>query len=54
MNNGDSTGYFPLERGTGQGDPVSACLFIPGLEILSVRTRQNEQIKGICISDHKL
>ena len=28
MNNGHSTGYFPLERGIRQGDPLSACSFI--------------------------
>ena len=26
MNNGHSTRYFPLERETRQGDPISACL----------------------------
>ena len=54
MNNGHSTGYFPLERGTRQGDPVSAYMFILALEILFIRIRQNEQIKGTCISDYEL
>ena len=31
MNNGFSTGYFALERGTRQGDPLSACHFILAL-----------------------
>ena len=54
MGNGHSTGYFGLERGTRQGDPVSAYLLIFALEILFIRIRQNEQIKGICISDQEL
>ena len=31
MNNGHSTGYFLLERGATQGDPLSANLFILAL-----------------------
>ena len=27
INGGTSTGYFPLERGSRQGDPISAYLF---------------------------
>ena len=55
MNNGHSTRYFPLEKGTRQGNPFSAYLFILNLEILSIRICQNEQIKSICISnDHEL
>ena len=36
MNNGFSTGYFALERGTRQGDRLSACLFILALEVMLI------------------
>ena len=52
MNNGHSTGYFPLERGTRQGDFISAYLFILCLETLLIQIRENENIKGIGIGDY--
>ena len=54
MNNGHSTGYFPLERGTGQNDPLSAYLFILCLETLFIQIRENENITGIGIGDYQV
>ena len=54
MNKGHSTGFFPLERGTRQGDPISAYLFILALEILFLQVRQNIDIQGIMIDGHEI
>ena len=54
MNNGSSTGYFYLVRGTHQGDPISAYLFILALEILFIQIRNNHQIKGIMIDGYEI
>ena len=49
MNNGNATGYFLLKRGTRQGDPLSAYLFIFVLEILLIQIRNNKDINGLVI-----
>ena len=45
MNNGFSTGYFSIERGTRQGDPLSAYVFLC-LEIRFIQIRSDSSIKG--------
>ena len=54
INNCHSTGFFPLERGTRQGDPLSAFLFILCLETLFIQIRDNESIKGININTYQI
>ena len=49
INGGVSTGYFPLERGSRQGDPISAYLFIIVMEVFFTMIRSNPNIKGLDI-----
>ena len=54
MNIGQATGFFSCERGTRQGDPLSAYLFISVLEILFIQVRSNQNISGLEIFGHEV
>ena len=54
MNNGHSTGYFPLSSGTRQGDPISAYLFILVMEIFFIQVRTNPDNKGLTLFGYEL
>ena len=44
---GNLSSYFYTERGCKQGDPISQYLFILCIEILAIKMKNNEKIKGI-------
>ena len=46
---GTTTNYFELEKGTRQGDPISAYLFILVLEIVFVFTKESKKISSLNI-----
>ena len=54
LNDGISTGYFKIERGTRQGDPLAPYVFILVIEVLAAMVRQNEDIKGITINGQEI
>ena len=52
INGGNTTTYFKLEKGTRQGDPISAYLFILVLEIVFLSIKENKNIKGLIRFNH--
>ena len=52
MNNGFTTGPFPLGRGVRQGDPLSPYLFILTLE--TIRIREDSSIQGLKIGEEEI
>ena len=54
MINSHSTGYFALKRGSRQGDPLLAFLFLLTIEVLFIMMRSNVNIKGLNIFENEI
>ena len=48
---GNLSSFINIERGCKQGDPISPYIFILCAEILALKIRRNEKIKGIKINN---
>ena len=44
---------IPIRQGCGQGEPISAYLFLIAAEVISLMIKFNMDIKGITIDSHE-
>ena len=51
---GNLSNDINIQRGCRQGDPVAAQIFIICAEILSLKIKSNENIRGICIGQNEI
>ena len=50
MNDGYISEWFPCERGTFQGSPISGMLFLLAIELLASKIRRCQEVNGILIN----
>ena len=54
MNGGRSTGYFSINRGVRQGDPLSPYLFLLAIEVLACAVRKDKDIRGFKFGENEV